>query len=200
MTTAALAEGEQRQIADLRSQREELAHGAAEVAKQVDALIADDESLIAALEELDGYIGLQLARMDAAEKSIVAAEAEVAAAQVEADWLTGEIETIRERLRQRAIEVFVRPPTGVVEQLSSGDLNENAVRLFLIDLAIGNELEITDELRTAEAQLDVGATARRRTGPGGRTRAGRPTGAPLRVGGGAGRSRGVSGRGSATDR
>ena len=155
MTTAALAEGEQRQIADLRSQREELAHSAAEVAKQVDALIADDESLIAALEELDGYIGLQLARIDAAEKSIVAAEAEVAAAQVEADWLAGEIETIRERLRQRAIEVFVRPPTDVVEQLSSGDLNENAIRLFLIDLAIGNELEITDELRTAEAQLDV---------------------------------------------
>ena len=155
MTTAALAEGEQRQIADLRSQREELAHSAAEVAKQVDALIADDESLIAALEELDGYIGLQLARIDAAEKSIVAAEAEAAAAQVEADWLTGEIETIRERLRQRAIEVFVRPPTDVVEQLSSGDLNENAIRLFLIDLAIGNELEITDELRTAEAQLDV---------------------------------------------
>ena len=157
MATAAFAQGEEQieQIEDLRGRREELARNAADVAKQVDALLADDDALIAALGELDDYIELQVARIDAAEKSIVAAEAEAAAARAEADWLAQEIEAVRERLRQRAIEVFVQPPADVVEQLSNTNLNENAVRLFLLDLAIGNELEITDELRTAEAQLEV---------------------------------------------
>ncbi len=155
MGTAALAQGEQQQIEDIRQEREELARSAADTAQQVDALVADDEALVAALAELDTYIELQLSRIDAAEKSIAAAIAEAAAAQAESEWLEEEIEAVRERLRQRAVEVFVQPPADLVEQLANGDLNDNAVRLFLIELAVGNEFEITDELRTIEAQLEV---------------------------------------------
>ena len=154
MTAAALAQGDGR-ITDLRQQREELARDAAEVASQVDALVADDDALIAALQEMDGYIQLQETRIDAAEAAIAASEAEAEAARAEADWLVDEIDSIRERLRMRAIEVYVQPPVDFVEQLSSRSLNESAVRMFLLDLAIGNELEIADELRTAEAQLEV---------------------------------------------
>ena len=154
MATAVLAQGEQ-QIEDLRGQREQIARDAAEVAKQVDALVADDEALLAALKELDDYIELQQARIDAADKSIAAAEAEAVAARTEADWIAQEIESIRARLRERAIQVFVKPQDDIVEQLANDSLNENAVRMFLIDLAIGNEFEITDELRTAEAHLEV---------------------------------------------
>ena len=155
MAAAALAQGEQQQIEDLRGRREQIARDAAEVAKQVDALLADDEALVAALNELDVYIELQFARIDAAEKSIDAAEAEASAAEAEADWLAQEIDSIRQRLRDRAIQTFVQPPADIAEQLGNNSLNENAIRLFLIDLAIGNEMEITDELRTAEAQLEV---------------------------------------------
>ena len=153
MAAAALGQSEGR-IDDLRSQREQLARDAADVASQVDALIADDEALIAALQELDDYIDLQFTRIGAAEAAIAAAEAEEAAARAEAEWFVDEIENIRERLRQRAIQAYVQPPVDFVEQFST-TLNESAVRLFLLDLAIGNELEITDELRTAEAQLEV---------------------------------------------
>ena len=154
MSAAALAQSDER-IEGLRQQREQLARNAADVATQVDALIADDEALVAALEELDEYIQLQETRIAAAEAAIAAAEAEAEAARAEADWLVDEIEAIRERLRQRAIDAYVQPPVDVVEQLSSRSLNDSAVRLFLLDLAIGNELEIADELRTAEAQLEV---------------------------------------------
>ena len=154
MATAALAYSDDR-IEDLRQQREQLARNAADVAIQVDALIADDEALVSALGELDGYIELQQTRIDAAGAAIAAAEAEAVAARAEADWLVDEIEAIRERLRQRAIDAYVQPPVDVVEQLSRSSLNDSAVRLFLLDLAIGNELEIADELRTAEAQLEV---------------------------------------------
>ena len=153
MATAALAQDDDR-IEDLRQQREQLARDAADVASQVDALVADDEALIAALQELDDYVELQHTRIEAAEAAIAAAEAEAAAARAEAEWFVDEIENIRERLRQRAIQAYVQPPVDFVEQFSSS-LNESAVRLFLLDLAIGNELEITDELRTAEAQLEV---------------------------------------------
>ena len=154
MAAAALAQSDER-IEGLRQQREQLARNAADVATQVDALIADDEALVAALTELDEYIQLQETRIAAAEAAIVAAEAEAEAARAEADWLVDEIEAIRERLRQRAIDAYVQPPVDVVEQLSNRSLNDSAVRLFLLDLAIGNELEIADELRTAEAQLEV---------------------------------------------
>ena len=153
MAAAALAQDDER-IEDLRQQREQLARDAAGVASQIDALVADDEALIDALQELDDYVDLQYTRIEAAEAAILAAEAEAAAARAEAEWFVDEIETIRERLRQRAIQAYVQPPVDVVEQFSTS-LNESAVKLFLLDLAIGNELEITDELRTAEAQLEV---------------------------------------------
>ena len=153
MAAAAVGQSDGR-IEDLRQQREQLARDAADVASQVDALVADDEALIEALQELDDYVDLQHTRIAAAEAAILAAEAEAAAARAEAEWFVDEIETIRERLRQRAIEAYVQPPVDVVEQFSTS-LNESAVKLFLLDLAIGNELEITDELRTAEAQLEV---------------------------------------------
>ncbi len=153
MATAAVGQsgGE---IEDLRRQRELLARDAAEVAGQVDALIADDEALIEALSELDGYIELQLTRIEGAEAAIAAAEAEADAARAEAEQFVDEIEAIRERLRRRAIEAYVQPSVDVVEQFSTS-INESAVRLFLLELAIGSELEITDELRVAEAQLEV---------------------------------------------
>ena len=153
MAAAALAQDDER-IEDLRQQREQLARDAADVASQIDALVADDEALIDALQELDDFVDLQHTRIQAAESAILTAEAEAAAARAEAEWYVDEIETIRERLRQRAIEAYVQPPVDVVEQFSTS-LNESAVKLFLLDLAIGNELEITDELRTAEAQLEV---------------------------------------------
>ncbi len=154
MATAALAQGEDR-IAEIRQQREQLARDAAEVATQVDALVADDEALIAALEDLDGYIGLQQTRIGAAQAAIAAAEAEADAARAEAGWLVDEIESIRERLRQRAIAAYVQPSVDTFDQLASNTLNDGAVRMFLLDLAIGSELELADELRTAEAQLEV---------------------------------------------
>ena len=153
MAAVALGQSDGR-IGDLRQQREQLARDAADVAIQVDALIADDEALVGALEELDAYVDLQHTRIDAAQAAIAAAEAEAAAARAEADWFIDEIENIRERLRQRAIQAYVQPPVDFVEQFSTS-LNRSAVRLFLLDLAIGNELEIADELRTAEAQLEV---------------------------------------------
>jgi len=154
MTTAALAQSDDR-IDDIRRQREQLSRDAAEVASQVDALMADDDALVDALEELDGYIDLQQTRIGAAEAAIGAAEAEAQAARAEADWLIDDIAAIRDRLRQRAIAAYVQPSVDGLEQLSSNTLNDGAVRMFLLDLAIGNELEITDELRTAEAQLEV---------------------------------------------
>ncbi|MYJ36896.1 MAG: peptidoglycan DD-metalloendopeptidase family protein [Acidimicrobiaceae bacterium] len=153
MAAAALAQDDER-IEGLRQQREQLARDAADVASQIDALVADDEALIDALQELDDFVDLQHTRIQAAESAILTAEAEAAAARAEAEWYVDEIETIRERLRQRAIQAYVQPPVDVVEQFSTS-LNESAVKLFLLDLAIGNELEITDELRTAEAQLEV---------------------------------------------
>ncbi len=153
MAAAAPAQDDER-LDGLRRQRVQLARDAADVAVQVDALVADDAALVDALQQLDDYIDLQHTRVEAAEAAIAAAEAEADAARAEAEWFVDEIEALRERLRRRAVEAYVQPPANLVEQFSTG-LNQSAVKLFLLDLALGNELEITDELRTAEAQIEV---------------------------------------------
>ena len=143
-----------KRIQELRREREDMARSAADSAAQVDALRADDAAVAAALVAIEEYVELQRSRIAAAEASIEAAEAEAEAARREAEQLVAEIEAIRERLRQRAIEVFVQPPQEVADQLSSSDFSGSAVKLYLLDHVVGSELESTDDLRYAEDRLE----------------------------------------------
>lgn len=143
------------QIEELRGDREELARSAADSAAQIDALRADDEKLVEELEAIEVYIELLQSQVRAAEASIRAAKAEAATADQEAQRLEDEIEQIREQLGQRAIDQFVQPRSDVVNQLANPDFGESAVKFYLLSEVIGGGLEITDDLRSAEAQLDV---------------------------------------------
>jgi len=140
-------------IDTLREGQEQLARERSEVALRIDLLRADDQAVQDALLDLEEYEQLLTARVAAAQAAIEAAEAEASASQQEAQWLEVRIEEIREQLRNRAIEAFVQPEGDVVDQLASDDLVGSAVKLYLLDQVIGNELDLTDDLRSSEAQL-----------------------------------------------
>lgn len=150
-----LDEQDKNEIRSLRGEREQLARSAADTAEHIDALRADDESITGALAALEAYEELLQSRAAAAEASILAAEAEAMAAEQEARWLEEDINRIRGQLRDQAIEVFVQPRSDVVNQLANADFARSAVKLYLLDQVIGDGLEITDDLRSAEAQLEV---------------------------------------------
>jgi murein DD-endopeptidase MepM/ murein hydrolase activator NlpD len=136
---------------DLRQEREDNRREAAAVAAELDELSAEDDTLIDAIAALDAYISLQEIRIDAAEVSIGDAELRVTAARTEATALSTEMDTIRARLRDRAIEVFVSPRLDTLEQLNSDDLLDAELKQTYVDEVVGDEHELIDQLRTAEA-------------------------------------------------
>ncbi len=140
-------------IGTLREGQEQLAREKSEVALRIDLLRADDQAVQDALLDLEEYEQLLTARVAAAEAAIEAAEAEASASEKEAQWLEEKIDGIREQLRNRAIEAFVQPEGDVIDQLASDDLVGSSVKLYLLDQVIGNELDLTDDLRSSEAQL-----------------------------------------------
>lgn len=144
----------EREQQEIRDQRVELARQKAEAAAGIDALTADDRSLVVALADLDRFLALQEAYITRAELSIAQHEAEAAAARIEAERLAAEIESIREQLRRRAIDAFVQPPDHVVDPLASEDFGKTARREYLLNQVIGDELEIVDRLRVAESALE----------------------------------------------
>ncbi len=148
-------EADRGEISSLRSERVELARSAADSASRIDALRADDEAVASALADLESYIELQRSRVAAAVASITAAQAEAAAANQEAEWLQADIDAIREQLRQRVIDVFVEPRNDTVNQLADNDFVGSSVKLYLLDQVLGSEVEIADDLRTAQGQLEV---------------------------------------------
>ncbi len=143
------------EISSLRSEREELAREAAATASSLDALRADDEAVATALADLEEYVALQQSRVAAAEASIAAAEAEANTALLEAEWLSDDIESIRERLNQRTIDVFTEPRSDVVNQLGEADFSETTVKLYLLDQLLGSEVDLQDDLRAAQGQLEA---------------------------------------------
>jgi murein DD-endopeptidase MepM/ murein hydrolase activator NlpD len=141
-------------IDGLREEREELARQAADVAAQIDKLGADDQTVVDALADLDAFIAIQENRIAGAELAIAAAEADAAAARHEAELLDLEMEAIRERMRQRAIEAFIQPRDEVVSHLANDDLTESVVKRFLLDTVVGSEIDTVDDFRVAEAQRE----------------------------------------------
>ena len=139
---------------EIRDQQAELAREKAEAAAEVDALTADDQNLVDALDALDRFLALQEAYITRTELLIAQYEGEAATARIEAERLAAEIEAIREQLSQRAIDAFVQPPAHVVDPLASEDFGETARRRYLLNQVIGDELEIVDRLRAAESALE----------------------------------------------
>ena len=143
-----------REQQEIRDEQAELARQKAEAAAEVDALTADDQNLVDALDALDRFLALQEAYITKTELLIAQYEGEAATARIEAERLADEIEAIREQLSQRAIDAFVQPPAHVVDPLASEDFGETARRQFLLNQVIGDELEIVDRLRAAESALE----------------------------------------------
>ncbi|MEM9201364.1 MAG: hypothetical protein AAGC53_06880, partial [Actinomycetota bacterium] len=116
----------QESVDDLRSQREESRRDAAVAAAELDALSAEDADLVEALAAIDDHIALQETRIAAVLAKIEAAEEQRARAQADAEVLDGEIDMIRARLRDRAIEAYVSPRSEDFSELNTADLTEGA--------------------------------------------------------------------------
>ena len=142
-------------IADLRAQREASRADAAEAAAELDALSAEDAELVDALAAIDAHIALQESRVAGVLADIDAAEAQVVQARQDAAVLKAEIELVRVRLQQRAIEAFVAPRSDGLDQLNTIDLTKGALRRSFLDEIVGDEYELVDQLRGRIAEQEA---------------------------------------------
>lgn len=141
-------------VDDLRQQREDNRREAADVAAELDALAAEDQELQDAIEALESHIALQEVRIAAAEDAIADAEALGAAARAEAEALDGEMDDIRSRLQRAVVNAFVAPRLDTLEQLDSDNLLETEIKRSYIDEVVGDEYDLLDDLRVAQADQD----------------------------------------------
>ena len=164
VTVAVLAVGNafaQERVDDLREARDAARRDAAEAAARLDELSAEDADLQRALDALDRHLAFQQRRVRAAEDAIEQAEAAAAEAAQRAEALDDEIESIRERLRNRAVDAFVAPDPEATP-LDTGDLLDAALRRSFLAQIVEDEYELVDRLRRAvaeQAEVEVEAEA-----------------------------------------
>ena len=142
-------------VDDLRDAREAARRDAAEAAAAIDALSAEDAELVEALAAIDDHIALQEAKVRTAVAAIAAAEDAAAAAVSRAGEIDEQIEAIRDRLRERAIEAYVSPAATAQTDLDTADLLEATLRRSFLDQIVGDEYELVDQLRTAIAEQEA---------------------------------------------
>ncbi|MEQ8839622.1 MAG: peptidoglycan DD-metalloendopeptidase family protein [Acidimicrobiales bacterium] len=141
-------------VDDLRQERESNRRDAAEVAAELDALAAEDDELAAAIAALDSFISLQEAKVAAAEEAIADAEERALLAREQADALAASMVGIRDELEFAAIDAFVAPRPDVLGQLDSDNLLDVELKQSYVEGVVGDEYELIDELRVAQAQQD----------------------------------------------
>ncbi len=149
LVAPALAEGT---VDDLRSEREGNRRDAADAAAQLDTLSAQDQELLDAIADLDAQIALQESKISAAERAIADAEALAAKYQTEAESFDLGLVELKARLRESAIDAYVRPSSTAMSQLNNSDLMEEAIRRSFLDDIAGNTLQLVDELRATESK------------------------------------------------
>lgn len=138
-------------VEDLRQEREDKRREAADVAAELDALQAEDDELAAAIAALEAHIALQETRVAAAEEAIADAEARAVMARSQAEALDAEVVVIRERLERAAIDAFVAPRPDALSQLDDENLLDVELRQSYVEEVVGDEYELIDELRVAQA-------------------------------------------------
>jgi len=148
-----VAAGEEGSIREAREKREDAAGRAAQAAEALELVEAEDSEVAGALMALDTVVALQEARIAEARRAIEAAEAEATLRWVEADRVATEIEDLRRRLRELAVDVYVssmRPGAF----LDSEDMTTALRKSAILDAVIGDHGDLVARLRALESDRE----------------------------------------------
>ncbi|MEI7593844.1 MAG: hypothetical protein WCK41_11555, partial [Actinomycetes bacterium] len=141
---------------DPNAQREEVRQKRAAVAGQLDALHASSAEVNAALDSLEANVrGAQAQALDA-QREATAAQAEADQAQRDADATQARIDSLRDQVAQASIDAYVHPPGDqVMDVFHEQDATKAVTKSALRDAANGSKLDVVDEFRTAQHELEL---------------------------------------------
>ena len=140
---------------DPRAERERVRQEQAQVAAQIDTSKASLSEIDAALQTLDENLRTQEAALARTEAEVAQAEQDIADAEAAIERLTEEIVTLKDEIRRRAVQAFVRPPgDDVLTVLDTKDFVTASNRKFYIELRSQDDADVADRLDGAVAEVD----------------------------------------------
>lgn len=140
-------------IRDARDRREEAADQEASAAEELDLIEAEDLEVAEALDALDDYVSLQMAKIASARQSIEAAEAEATLRWVEAGSVDKEIVALRLQIQELAVDAYVqsiRPGT----LLEAEDLTAGIRKSAILKAVTGDRGDLIEQFRSLESDRE----------------------------------------------
>ena len=139
---------------DERARRDQVRDQKAAAAAELDALQASDAELEAAVATLQANVAAQEARVSDARREVDAAEAEAARLEDELARTEADVERLRFFNDTATTEIYTGFGTSELSALHEGDPTDSERRKALLEAVNGNEADVVDQLRGAQARLD----------------------------------------------
>ncbi len=128
----------------------------AKVATEVNALQATDAEVSAALDALQAHVDGQVALLAEANRAAAEADAALEQALAAVEAKSAEIELLRQKVREFAVQAFVHPPSDdAMQALDTEDPGEAAQKRALLEVRSINDADLLDQLTAAEEDLEV---------------------------------------------
>ena len=141
---------------DPATQREDVRRKKAAVAGQIDALNATSDEVNAALDSLDANVRGAQAQAHDAQRAADDAQAEADQAARDADDAQATIDRLRGQVSQAAVDAYVHPPGDrVMDVFQEQNATKAVTKSALRDAANGSKLDVVDEFRAAEHELEL---------------------------------------------
>jgi len=146
-----------KEIDDLKEERERTAKEAALAVGDIDVVTATVEEVTQALDDLAAFVDLQRIRLQEAETAYEASLASIDRARDEYDQVLREASVVRDHLTDLAVSSFTGESGSgddVTELVLSDDPGESARFLHLLELQTGTLSDGIDRLRALEVEAD----------------------------------------------
>lgn len=145
------------EIDELRADRDQVRADRARAAADLDPLVAANEEIEEALRLLTEDLSARRAALDATRARLDKARSDVEAARTQVLVEQQRIAELRVQLQHQAISAYVQPRTGD-QVLASSDINDGERRRALFSAVSTSRADILDELRIAEANMELAVT------------------------------------------
>jgi hypothetical protein len=140
---------------DARAERERVRGQRAALAVQIDALEADDASIDRALRDIDENLRGQQAMAADAERAAAEAVRVSAEAKAAAEQKAAELDALRARMTQVAVDAYVNPPgDDVLDRLKADTATDAAQKQALLDTRAGQAADLVDQLRATRFEYE----------------------------------------------
>ncbi len=141
---------------DPAAKREQVRKDRAAVAAKLDVLRASDADVNKALTDLDDNLGAQQAVVSSAQQASDLAARQLDEKRQAERRKIEELAAIKAKMAGIAVEAYVSPLKGsLVNILKSQSLNDASRRREFLDLSANHGAEVTQQLKTAKADLET---------------------------------------------